>query len=381
MQAAQSGSADLPALIHIDDSLAGLALSTVLKRRYPDASWSEVKRWVTRRHIQVNGNLCLDAGRRMKAGDVVRRLAESLPKPIGATDIRIAYLDEHLVVIEKPAGITSVRHVAETDAPASRKQLQPTLDELMPRVLAGALNIPWPPKSARPRGNRSSGSKDHRPGLPSQSWVIPMRRLPPILRVYPVHRLDRDTSGLMVWARTPAVRDRLTGMFRRHAIRREYVAVCLGHIEPRTIESTLVRDRGDGIRGSLPPGGETSRPELARRAVTHIVAAEHLGDAPGFGDAPGYSLVRCRLETGRTHQIRIHLSEAGHPICGDPIYMQLPDGSRREDRSAAPRLALHSDRMAFRHPMTGEPVDLHMPVPMDLARWMRRLRHWEDPSR
>ncbi|RMF41496.1 MAG: hypothetical protein D6753_09505, partial [Planctomycetota bacterium] len=202
MQSTHPESAELPALIHIDDDLAGLALSTILKRHYPDASWSEVKGWVARRHIQVNGNLCLDAGRRLKTGDVIRRVANALPKPIQAADIHVAYLDEHLLVVEKPAGVTSVRHVADRETPG-RKQLQPTLDELMPQVLARELHLAWPPKSTRPGGNHPAGGKGRgkRPG--NAPRVIPHRKLPPILRVYPVHRLDRDTSGLMVWARTP----------------------------------------------------------------------------------------------------------------------------------------------------------------------------------
>jgi 23S rRNA pseudouridine1911/1915/1917 synthase len=192
------------------------------------------------------------------------------------------------------------------------------------------------------------------------------KKIPPELQVFAVHRLDRNTSGLMLFARTRQAEHRLVGMFRRHTIQREYVAVCHGIIAPQTIESMLVRDRGDGLRGSLPANPTEEQLESAERAVTHI-----LGSKPIAGGA--YSLLRLRLETGRTHQIRIHLSEAGHRLCGEPMYNLDTDGNVLADASQAPRQALHSDRLVFTHPITGQHMKFEMPWPKELANWIRSL--------
>ena len=132
-----------------------------------------------------------------------------------------------------------------------------------------------------------------------------------------------------------------------------------GQIEARTIESRLVRDRGDGRRGS------TTLPDVGKRAVTHVRPIERLGD---------YTLVECRLETGRTHQIRIHLSELGNPLCGDKIYGQPLFQAGRPDTSGAPRLALAAVELGFTHPITGEAMRFESPLPPDLADFVRRLR-------
>src|SRR6202040_38118 len=135
------------------------------------------------------------------------------------------------------------------------------------------------------------------------------RRLPgPRLRV--VHRLDQETSGLVVFARTvPA--ERLLGMqFHAHTVTRRYLAVVPGRLDAGTVRSFLVRDRGDGRRGSTQSDAD------GKEAITHFEVAERL---------PGYTLLSCRLETGRTHQIRIHLAELGHPVCGEKVYNIRPD--------------------------------------------------------
>jgi 23S rRNA pseudouridine1911/1915/1917 synthase len=121
----------------------------------------------------------------------------------------------------------------------------------------------------------------------------------------------------------------------------------------------LLRDRGDGRRGS------TTLPGVGKEAVTHVAVEERLS---------GYTLLSCRLETGRTHQIRIHLSEAGHPVCGDKVYHRRPDGSEVKDQSGAPRLALHATELGFEHPVTGAQLHWVMPLPADLAKLVARLR-------
>ena len=197
------------------------------------------------------------------------------------------YLDSHIVVVEKPAGMTTTRHQEERDWPARRKQLQPTLDELLPAVIA------------RMEGRRAKG-------------------VPPPIR--PVHRLDRETSGLLVFARSVKAERNLGEQFRRHTTRRKYLAVALGSVPEQRISSRLVRDRGDGRRGS------TTEPGVGKLAVTHVRPLEQIGP---------YTLIECRLETGRTHQIRIHLAEQGHPLCGDRVYRKPPGGGVLPDESGA----------------------------------------------
>jgi 23S rRNA pseudouridine1911/1915/1917 synthase len=148
-------------------------------------------------------------------------------------------------------------------------------------------------------------------------------------------------------------------MFRKHAIHRAYRAIVLGRVEPQTLESNLVRDRGDRRRGS------TNLPEVGKRAVTHVRPLE---------DLDGYTLIECRLETGRTHQIRIHLAEAGHPVCGEKVYNKPLFGKPPVDRSGAQRQALHAAELGFTHPITGQPLRFEMPMPADMSRLLAKLR-------
>jgi 23S rRNA pseudouridine1911/1915/1917 synthase len=173
-----------------------------------------------------------------------------------------------------------------------------------------------------------------------------------------VHRLDNETSGLVVFARTVEAERHLGRQFRAHSTERRYLAVVRGRARPGRIESWLVRDRGDGRRGSGPPGE-------GQRAVTHVRVVEELGD---------YTLVECRLETGRTHQVRIHLGEAGTPLCGEKVYDRPPHGRPLPDGSGAPRIALHAAVLGFAHPATGERVCWTAPLPADLAGMVERLR-------
>ncbi|MCA9134291.1 MAG: hypothetical protein KDA45_14080, partial [Planctomycetales bacterium] len=357
-----------PTVYHLSPRHEGLTLAATLKELVPDTSWNSAKRWIAKRQVQVNGNLCLDEARRVKEKDVVKLWPQPLAKPIDTRDLKVAFVDEHLIVVEKPAGVTSVRHFAERKISTRRRQLQPTVEELLPPLLAKLQQMRWPPLP--PKGmnrGKKHGPPQGKPGRAIQN----AKKLPPQLQVLPVHRLDRDTSGLMLFARTREAEQKLVGMFRRHTIEREYMGVCLGRIQPQTIQSQLVRDRGDGIRGSLPSGADAELQNSARHAITHVLAAEPF-HPPGSDQE--YSLIRCKLETGRTHQIRIHLSEAGHMLCGDKIYFRDATGSTTSDPSGAPRHALHSDRLTFTHPITGQHLQLKMPLPPDLARWLKKLR-------
>ncbi|MFO0925052.1 MAG: RluA family pseudouridine synthase [Pirellulales bacterium] len=333
-------------LFHIPSECEGKTLASVLKLLFPEESWGNAKGLISSRHVQVNGNLCLDHGRKITSRDVIKVWRESLPKPIEAKDIRIVFADDFLVVIEKPPGITSVRHFEERNLSSKRRQVQPTLDELLPEALDRFL-----------KNRQTQGERLPRSSAQSRFHDKADRKLP---KVFAVHRLDRDTSGLMLFARTQQIGELLGKMFRRHSIDRRYWAVAYGKVESQTIESNIVRDIGGGRRGS----SDNPDDPTAQHAITHVKTLETLGD---------YSIVECRLETGRTHQIRIHLSEVGHRLCGEPLYNKDQEGKVLEDSSGAPRQALHSASLRFKHPITGEVQEFKSPWPTDLYRWLRKL--------
>jgi 23S rRNA pseudouridine1911/1915/1917 synthase len=230
-----------------------------------------------------------------------------------------------VVVVEKPAGINTVRHPSELKWSEKRRELVPTLQDVTQWAIAKQLNRP-------------------------------ARTLHP-LRI--VHRLDKETSGLICFARSPLAERNLGMQFRRHTVVRRYLALVPGYLLPQSIRSFLVRDRGDGRRGS------TLLANTGKEAVTHVAVEERL---------KGFTLLSCRLETGRTHQIRIHLSEAGHPISGDKVYRRQPNREEIPDTSGAPRLALHATELGFEHPVTGQHLHWEMPLPLDLRKLLDRLR-------
>lgn len=312
-----------PVIISLEQN--GKTLAAILRARFPDYSWNKVRRLIEARSVRINGELCLDPARRLREGQVVEILNRPVPKPRQHEKVKIAYLDAHLVVVEKPSGVSTVRHPLERDWPAKRKALSPTLEEIVPRLIAQ-------------REGRS------RKGPPSR------------LRI--VHRIDKETSGLVVFARTVPAERGLGKQFRTHTVLRRYLAIIPGSLRSQRIATRLVRDRGDGRRGS------TKLPGVGKQAVTNIELVEELAT---------YSVLNCRLETGRTHQIRIHLAELGHPICGEKVYNRKPGGQSEEDRSGAPRLALHAAELGFNHPVTGQALRWTMPLPKDLQSFLDQL--------
>ncbi len=306
---------------------AGHTLAKVLRSRLGGPSWAEVRRLIAARRVKVGDAVCSDDARRLKENEVVVLLEHPKPLPRVAHPERLVvrHLDEHVVVVEKPAGVNTVRHPAELEWSEERRRLDPTLEDLTQWAVA------------------------HR--LQRDPKQLPRLRI--------VHRLDKETSGLVVFARSALAERELGQQFRNHTVVRRYLAVVPGVFMPRTIKSNLVPDRGDGRRGS------TTLPKVGKEAVTHVAVEERL---------PGYTLLSCRLETGRTHQIRIHLSEAGHPVCGDKVYTRKPTGEVFDDRSGAPRLALHATELGFEHPATGEHLHWTMPLPGDLQKFVDGLR-------
>ncbi|HEX5272484.1 MAG TPA: RluA family pseudouridine synthase, partial [Gemmataceae bacterium] len=247
-------------------------LAALLRALLPGQSWADVRRLIESRRARINGELCLDPARRVHEGELVEVLPRSAAKPQQPEQVVIRHLDEHVVVVEKPSGINTVRHPAERAWTQRRKALSPTLEDIVPRLIQ------------KQEGRIQKGP-------------------PPRLRV--VQRLDKETSGLVVFARTVAAERGLGKQFHAHTVHRRYLALVRGFVPKQIIRTRLVRDRGDGRRGS------TALPDQGKEAVTHVEPVERL---------PGYTVVACRLETGRTHQIRIHLAELGHPVCGERVY-------------------------------------------------------------
>ena len=170
-------------------------------------------------------------------------------------------------------------------------------------------------------------------------------------RAHPVHRLDEGTSGLMLVALTQPAQATLKKLFEDHDIERGYLAMVHRHFPKKDIEKTSMLGRGkDGRRASV-EGGD------ARKSTTHFRGVEHLGR--------GISIVKARLETGRTHQVRIHLSEMGYPVLGDTLY------GRRRDHFH--RLALHAATLAFKHPLTGQKMRFDAGLADDMEKYRRHL--------
>jgi len=174
----------------------------------------------------------------------------------------------------------------------------------------------------------------------------------------PVHRLDEDTSGLMLVALTEYGQIKLKEQLEARTVSRRYWSLISGHwTKQKTIDTVLHRNRGDGLRGT-----RENAADKGQRAITHIQPLQKLR---------GSTMIQCTLETGRTHQIRIHLSEAKHPVLGDTLYGSL----RMKDR--APRLALHAYSLSFEHPRTGAKKLFRIPLADDLEKLRRTLAYEE----
>jgi len=283
------------------------------------AAWSRARDLCTEGRVTVNGQRCLDSALRVPPGAVVV-VDERAPKlRTGALpESAIAFFDRDVVVVDKPAGMLSVAYEAGD---------KDTLVDCTRTLL------------------RRMGGRGSDPGLGV------------------VHRLDRETSGLMVFARTLDAKRILATQFRAHDIERVYHAIAHGAVTAKRVETHLITDRGDGIRGSY---GHFRRPRgrippEAKRSITHVRPIAPLA---------GATLVECRLETGRQHQIRIHLSELGHPLVGERVYIR--DYAGRKIESTRPML--HARVLGFDHPRTGQRMSFEREAPGDFRAMIESLR-------
>jgi len=304
----------------IPPELAGQRLDSALARLMPEHSRTRIKGWIEGGAVKLDRVACkprdiVEAGSRVRMQVTLGEAAQPEVQP-EAIALRMVHEDADLLVIDKPAGL-----VVHPGAGNPRHTLQNALLGLDPRL------------AALPRA-----------GL--------------------IHRLDKDTSGLLVVARTAEAQTSLSRQLEARTMAREYVAVCVGVMTGGgTIDEPIGRHRGDRLRMAIRVSG--------RPAVTHYRVLERFR---------AHTYLSVKLETGRTHQIRLHLSHIKYPIVGDPVYggrFGLPRGATSsliETLRSFKRQALHAATLGFEHPRSGKRLTLQSPVPPDFAQLLGVLR-------
>ncbi len=294
----------------IEEDLAGQRLDKALALLMPEQSRARLQAWIRDGHVRLDGvvqppKARVEAGCRIEVEPPAAPQDDRvLPQPI---HFPVLYEDESLLIVDKPAGLT---------------------------VHPGA---------GQPDGTLQNALLHYRPALAG------------VARAGIVHRLDKDTSGLMVIAGTAEAQTALVRAIQERSVRREYLALVWGvPVAGATIDAPLGRHPRDRTRYVVRPGG--------RDAVTHYRVAEKF---------ERHALLRVRLETGRTHQIRVHMQHAGYPLIGDPAY------GRRGDpwRQSLGRQALHACTLSLAHPVSGEEMSWESPLPADLQ---GVLEGWRD---
>ncbi len=297
----------------VDEQAVGMRLDQFLQARMPDYSRNRLQRLIADGAVRVDGRMVRLSGRRLKQGTVVEAILPQAADEPAQDDVLpdlalpVFYLDDDLLVVDKPAGV--VVHPAPGHS-------QGTLVSLARRYWTD------PHFGDQPR-----------PGI--------------------VHRLDKLTSGLIIIARHAAAQSALSALMARHKIDRRYLALLHGRLEPAqgSVDAPIGRDQRNRRLMSIQ--------ERGRAATTHYRVLEHISD---------YSYVELRLETGRTHQIRVHMQAIGHPVVADPTY------GRKGDASGLQRQFLHAWRLAFRQPLSGVPIDVKSRLPQELQDFLTGLR-------
>jgi 23S rRNA pseudouridine1911/1915/1917 synthase len=296
----------------VEETDDGAALAAFVRERLGGRPWKQVKDLIATGKVFVGGVRVTDDGHRVHTGDFVA-LRVRAPRPRDArAEVRIVFEDSQVVVIDKPAGVSSV--------PYERGETGTALDLI-----------------------RDAWRRQRRPATDQALHVV--------------HRIDKDTSGLLCFAKTKKAERELGMQFRAHSIERTYLCVAHGVVTGGRIESRLVDDRGDGLRGSVRQG------DHGKTAITHVRALRPL---------VGATLCEVQLETGKTHQIRIHLAERGHPLVGERVYVRDYE-SRGLRPLPSPRLLLHAATLGFAHPTNQEPVGFESPLPEDFQAVLHKL--------
>ncbi|MBX3262625.1 MAG: RluA family pseudouridine synthase [Labilithrix sp.] len=326
-------------------------LASTLSAMEGGPSRTELQRWIEHGSVKVDG-AARKASDKLREGARITVEPEPPPKTEALADagveFDVVYMDDAVIVLDKPAGL--VVH------PARGHQTGTLVNGLLAR---GVFEPPDGDEELDERPSVSARGDDAASGDDAQAFPGGARDLD---RSRPgiVHRLDKGTSGLMVVARHPRAREHLKEQFAAHSIEREYVALCVGEVKAKTFDTLHGRHPTDRVRFS-------SKVKTGKRAVTHVRPLE------GFGRHATY--VACRLETGRTHQIRVHLADDRTPILGDPLYGKVPKHEvLREAALALGRPALHARVLGFVHPMTGEAIRFEVDPPADFQLALTTLR-------
>ena len=290
-----------------------------------DLSRARIQALIADGMVEVDGTYAASPSQKVREGAVFRidipaaAAAEAAPQDIA---LEIAYEDEHLIVVDKPAGM--VVH------PAAGNPDGTLVNALLHHC----------------HGQLSGIGGVARPGI--------------------VHRIDKDTSGLLVVAKSDAAHEGLSAQFAAHSVHRRYLAVCAGHPAPAqgTIESKIGRSDANRKKMAVLPKNSSR----GKHAVTHYKLIEPLADS---------ALIECRLETGRTHQVRVHCASIGHPLLGDPDYGSTPKTLKPMLKAHDfHRQALHAAELGFVHPLTGETVQFAGPLPADMQELIDELRRY-----
>jgi 23S rRNA pseudouridine1911/1915/1917 synthase len=298
---------------------AGWRLDRALAAAVPTLSRERLKALISSGRVTGPGGLVRDPAAKALAGGYQVSVPEPAPAHNEAQDIalEIVFEDDHLLVVDKPAGM--VVHPAAGN-------LDGTLVNALLHHCAGRL---------------SGIGGVARPGI--------------------VHRIDKGTSGLLVVAKTDRAHEGLATQFARHSIDRRYLAVVAGVPMPRegVVDAPLARSSANRQKMAIVEGSR------GKRAVTHYRVVRPLRDS---------ALVECRLETGRTHQVRVHMTSLGHPLLGDPAYGRTRSGHRELlKRLSFERQALHAAELGFIHPVTGETLSFKSAVPSDMQELLSAL--------
>ncbi|HPZ64315.1 MAG TPA: RluA family pseudouridine synthase [Bacillota bacterium] len=294
---------------------AGSRLDLFIAAKIPSLSRARAQKLILAGAVEVEGRPCLDKNYRLQAGERIRVALPPEPPPPPPPQpipLEIIYEDRDLLVVNKPRGM--VVH----PAPGHSED-----------TLVNALLYRCP--------ELSGAGGESRPGI--------------------VHRLDKDTSGLLLVAKNDFTHQALAAQLKSRQVRREYLALVHGHVQPAegSIDAPIGRHPRHRQRMAVVPEG--------RPAVTHYRVLAYIGP---------YSWLRVRLESGRTHQVRVHLAHLGHPVVGDPVYG--PRDQSRLPLELRNRQTLHARRISFQHPRTGETMCFTAPLPEEIRRGLRRLR-------
>ena len=285
-------------------------------------SRARVQGLIEESRVDVAGKTATSASMKVAGGTPFRIIiAAAMPAAAQPEDIplTIAHEDAHLIVVDKPAGMV----------------VHPAVGNITGTLVNALLH--------HCRGNLSGINGVARPGI--------------------VHRIDKDTSGLLVVAKSDAAHEGLAAQFAAHTVHRRYIAVCAGHPSPSegTIDARIGRSDADRKKMTVLPNNSSR----GKSAVTRYKMIQRLDHA---------AQIECRLETGRTHQVRVHCASIGHPLLGDPAYGRTPKPLRPLlERLGFARQALHAAELGFQHPVTGEIVQFRSNLPQDMAELIDQL--------